>query len=114
MHQSTSAGQSKETHHSFWGSSITSRILNFRDTAAGLCSTSPAEAAVCFTTLVKELKNPEPVDWESCGRRSGAGDVVGDLSAGGADGVGVSPAGALVAAVGGGGGGGSGLWRSDM
>lgn len=109
MHQSTSPGQ---THHSCWGSSMTSRILNFRDTAVGLCSTSPAEAAVCFTTLVKELK--KPVDWAGCGRRSGAGEVVGDLSAGGADGAGVAPAGALVAAVGGGGGGGSGLWRSDM
>lgn len=93
---------------------MTRRILNFRDTAAGLCSTSPAEAAVCFTTLVKELKNPEPADWAGCGCRSGAGEAVGDLAAGGADGAGVDPAGALVAAVGGGGGGGSGLWRSDM
>lgn len=95
---------------------MTSKILNFRDTVAGLCSTSPAEAAVCFTTLVMELKNPVPVDCAGCGRRSGAGEAVGDLGAvGGAVGAGVGPeAGVLVLVVGGGGGGGSGLWRSDM
>lgn len=95
---------------------MTRRILNFRDTAAGLCSTSPAEAAVCFTALVMELKNPAPVDCAGCGRRSGAGEAVGDLVAeGAAAGAGVGPeTGVLVLAVAGGGGGGSGLWRSDM
>ena len=42
-----------------------------------LCSTSPAEAAVCFTTLVMELKKPAPVDWDDGGFLSGAGDVAG-------------------------------------
>lgn len=41
---------------------MTRRILNLRAAADGLCSTSPADAAVCLTALVMELKNPEPVE----------------------------------------------------
>ena len=41
---------------------MTSSILNFLGAVTVVCSTSPAEAAVCFTTLVMELKNPDPVE----------------------------------------------------
>ncbi|TNN49825.1 hypothetical protein EYF80_039979 [Liparis tanakae] len=53
---------SASSYHSCWGSSMTRRILNFLDVVTWLCSTSPAEAAVCFTTLVMELKKPAPLD----------------------------------------------------
>lgn len=51
------------TYHSCCGSSMTRRILDFLPMGTGVCSTSPAEAAVCFTTLVMELKNPAPEGW---------------------------------------------------
>lgn len=53
------------THHSCWGSSMTRRILNFldREGDGADCSTNAvADAAVCLTALVmelKELKKPE-------------------------------------------------------
>lgn len=127
------------TYHSCWGSSITSRILNFleREGEGADCSTNPAaEAAVCLTALVmelKELKKPDepPEDWAcwGCwaswdGRRSwdagelagawdGAGALVGDWAGTGAV-AGAAPCWGGEDAVGGGGAGGSGLWRSVM
>lgn len=39
---------------------MTSRILRLlAGVDTGVCSTSPAEAAVCFTTLLMELKKPD-------------------------------------------------------
>lgn len=125
-----------DTHHSCWGSSMTKRILNFldREGDGADCSTNAvAEAAVCLTALVmelKELKNPEEPpeeeveeDWAGCwacwlGRRSWAagelaGALVGDW-AGAAPCWGGEAAAAAAVAVGGTGAGGSGLWRSVM
>lgn len=45
------------------------------DAGTGVCSTSPAEAAVCFTTLVMELKNPVPRGWGWMGFPSWPGDT---------------------------------------
>lgn len=79
------------TYHSCCGSSMTRRILNFLGVVTWVCSTNPAEAAVCFTTLVMELKNPALLDWDDWGFLSGAregagaaGPVVGDLAGVGA------------------------------
>ena len=64
---------------------MTSRILNFLDAAAGtaVCSTRPAEAAVCFTPLVMELTKPEPADWTGWCRRSGARETAGAVGVAG-------------------------------
>lgn len=89
---------------------MTSRILNFFGVVTGFCSTSPAEAAVCFTTLVMELKKPPEVDWAGWGFLSGAGEVAGGVGPAVGD---LAGAGAAVEA-GGGGWACSGLWRSVM
>lgn len=122
------------TYHSCCGSSMTNRILNFleRDGEGADCSTKPAaDAAVCLTTLVmelKELKKPEePLveDWAcwGCwaswlGRRSwAAGELAGTWVGPGAlvgDGAGAGAAPCWEGEEAGGGAGGSGLWRSVM
>lgn len=61
---------------------MTRRILNFLGVVTVVCSTSPAEAAVCLTTLVMELKKPVPLDWDSWGFLSGAGEGVGEVAGG--------------------------------
>lgn len=95
------------SYHSCCGSSMTRRILNFLGVVTWVCSTSPAEAAVCLTTLVMELKKPAPVDWTGWGFLSGAGEVAGGVGPDVGDLAGVLEAG-------GGGWAGSGLWRSVM
>lgn len=103
---------------------MTRRILNFLTPGGdGGGSTSPADAAVCFTTLVMELKKPAPLDCRRSGAGEAKGDLAGDLAGAGAStwagaavaGAAVAGAGAAAAgAVGGGGAGGSGRWRSVM
>lgn len=61
---------------------MTRRILNFLGVVTADCSTSPAEAAVCLTTLVMELKKPAPLDWDGWGFLSGAGEGVGEVTGG--------------------------------
>ena len=132
-----------DTYHSCWGSSMTNRILNFldREGEGADCSTNPAaDAAVCLTALVmelKELKKPEEPpeeeeeDWacwgcwaswlrrrswvagELAGAWAGAGALVGDWAGAGAV-AGGAPCWEGEVAVGGTGAGGSGLWRSVM
>lgn len=58
-------GHAGGTYQSVCGSSMTRSSLNFLPTAAETAadaSTSPAEAAVCFTALESELKKLLPVD----------------------------------------------------
>lgn len=58
---------------------MTRSILNFLGVVTWVCSTSPAEAAVCLTTLVMELKKLDPVDCAGWAFLSGTGDVAGGV-----------------------------------
>lgn len=106
------------TYQSVCGSSMTRSSLNFRPAAEETAeegSTRPAEAAVCFTALERELKKLLPVDC-CCG--GGGCCCWGGADCGGCrrSAAGEAEAGAEEAEEGGGGGGccGSGRCRSVM
>lgn len=105
------------TYQSVCGSSMTRSSLNFLPTAEETAeegSTRPAEAAVCFTALERELKKLLPVDCCGCG---GGGCCWGGADCGGCrrSAAGEAEAGAAEAEGGGGGGCcGSGRCRSVM
>lgn len=106
-------GSKGGTYQSVCGSSMTSSSLNFlaaAEEAADAASTKPAEAAVCFTALERELKKLLPAD--CCGCCWGGADCGGCLRSE----AGEAAAGAAEEAEGGGGGGcwGSGRCRSVM
>lgn len=107
------------TYQSVCGSSMTRSSLNFRPAAEETAeegSTRPAEAAVCFTALERELKKLLPVDC-CCGGGGGC-CCWGGADCGGCrrSAAGEAEAGAEEAEEGGGGGGccGSGRCRSVM
>lgn len=64
------------------------------DAGTEVCSTSPAEAAVCLTTFVMELKKPVPKPgWGWMGFLSWRGDTGAGPEAGAGAGAGAGPGG---------------------